>query len=167
MFVYAMRGGGYAKIGVSDDIERRLASFNSGALPFEMTIVCLAETDTVTALEMEADILSAMPSRLRGEWVDGSVADAEIIAAFDAWPSNFLIGPTAEQVAQANRASIMRRQLDASRAVAKALENKMPAGVDWHKLATELTERGDVGALRKVKKAFKAKRLAAQHRSGR
>lgn len=167
MFVYAMRGGGYIKIGVSDDIERRLLSFNSGALPFEMSLICLGEADTVSALEMEAGLLRAMP-RLRGEWVAGSVTDVEVVSAFEAWRwDSLLVTPTAAQVAMANRFTKMQRQLEASRAVAQAMESKMPKGVDWHRIATELTNSGDKAAVMKVKKAFKSKRLAAQHRASR
>lgn len=166
MFVYAMRGGGYAKIGVSDDIEKRLASFNSGTLPFEMSIVCLAEADTMTALEIEADVLGTMP-RLRGEWVAGAVSDNEIVSAFDPWRSraSIIVQPTLAQVVQANRTSARQRQLEASRSVARAIENEAQRGADWHRIATELTARGEIGALRKVKKAFKSKMLAAKHRA--
>lgn len=168
MFVYAMRGGGYAKIGVSDDIEKRLSSFNRGALPFEMSIICLAEINTIKALEIEADILSKMPV-VRGEWIEGTISDADLIAAFQGWPwtGPILLSPSLDEVAKANRTSAMNRQLEASRAVAKATENKMPANVDWLRIATELSERGEIGALRKLKKTFQSKRLAAQHRASR
>jgi hypothetical protein len=169
MFVYAMRGGGYAKIGVSDDIEKRLSSFNRGALPFEMTIICLGEADTETALVIEARILGAMPGRLRGEWLDGSVSNAEIVSAFEAWEwtTPILVSPTLEQIAKANRCTAMQRQLEASRAIARTMEAKAPAGVDWRRIATELANRGDRAGVTMVRKAFKAKRLAAQRKVSR
>lgn len=166
MFVYAMRGGGYAKVGVSDDIEKRLTSFNRGALPFALTIICLGETGTRQALEIEAAVLDVMPGRLAGEWFDGATPDTEIVTAFQQWKWTrpLLVHPTADEVAAVNRASHMQRQLEASRAIARSMETKVPAGVDWHRIATELSIRGDKRSVMKVKKAYKAKRLAEQRR---
>lgn len=176
MFVYAIRGGAYAKVGVSDDIEKRLASFNGGAVPFEVRVICLGETDTTSAVQIEADILEMLPGRLRGEWLDGAISDADIAQAFSPWPWSgpLLFLPTPQQIAEVNRATAMRRQLEASRAVAAAFEAgfarppaKTPPILNWHKTATEMVARGDMSGLRRIKKAFKAKRLAAQNRVSR
>jgi hypothetical protein len=167
MFVYAVRGGGYIKIGVSDDMKGRLAKFNGGILPFTVRVVCLGETDTARAIEAENHLLDILPGRCCGEWFDGSITDDEIASAFKvgSWDKPVLIKPTPEQLAEAYRNSALRRQLGASRRVAELLESREARVIDWRKIATELSTSGDVRPLRKIKKAFKKKRLIAQNRA--
>lgn len=175
MFVYAMRGGGYVKIGVSDDIQKRLKTFNGGALPFTMSVICLAQATTEDAIKIEYDMLSWLPGRMNGEWIDGAIDDGEIIAAFKAvcrWTGPVLEHPTNEQIASQNMQTRLQKILAASRAVTEAMEASktanlgFPQGADWHKIATEAQNSGEVTQLRKIKRAFKAKRLAAQNKAG-
>jgi len=76
-FVYLLRGGPYYKIGVSNDVNRRMEEITP-RLPFETELVCTIATEDM--YELEADLHDHFADkRTNGEWFELSGKDVEYI----------------------------------------------------------------------------------------
>lgn len=81
-FVYVMRGGGYFKAGISDDVHVRAKYMNAGQIPFPVRIVCFAQCDPRHAGRLEVALFNLLGERAQGEWfVDDGRDDSALVSA--------------------------------------------------------------------------------------
>jgi len=74
-YVYVVEGGGYYKIGLSNDVDRRLTQL-AVQPPFELTVIHIIETDDMFGLEAELHEVFT-DKRVRGEWFELDEEDIE------------------------------------------------------------------------------------------
>lgn len=78
---YVFSGNGFIKVGITKNVVARLHKINHGTLPFEMRLELLVTGSRDGVSYLEAQALSQLPGRLRGEWFDASVLSATLATA--------------------------------------------------------------------------------------
>ena len=79
-YVYLLKGGGYYKIGLSNDVNRRMEEI-SPRLPFETELICTIATRDMYKLEAALHDLYAA-RRANGEWFELDEADVVLFKEF-------------------------------------------------------------------------------------
>lgn len=78
MFVYILRGGGYIKFGITQNLTMRSRTISGGTAPFKTRIVAYAVLEDEIARSLEADLLRINLPHANGEWFhDEGHSDAE------------------------------------------------------------------------------------------